>query len=153
VAEAPLPYTSAEGGLSFAYPLTYTLVERSDGFEDKPVRVITLIPKDAAVPDMSEGPILMSIIVADNTEGLPLEEWVRSKSISNFSLSADKVLSPITVADAPALSYQHSGLYEFDAVAALRNGRVYIFSVAWLTADDQIRKDFQTLLKSVSFTP
>lgn len=144
-------YRSGSAGIGFDYPAGYRLEERSERFEGAPLLVVTLIDEDAEVPDMSEGPTSISMINTNLPDGMTLEDWVRTKSISNFGLSQDGVLSPTTLAGLPALAYRHSGLYESDAVAVEYRGEVYVFSVGWLTEEDSIRHDFEHVLASVYF--
>ena len=144
-----LAYTSPIASISFNYPSHYNLNERKDGFEGQPISVITLVDKDVVVPDMSDGPTLISIISVPNPTNLSLEEWVKTKSISNFNLSADQKLTPTTVAGEAAVAYTHSGLYESDAVAWAHGDKIYVASVGWASATDPIRTDFQNVIKSV----
>lgn len=143
-------YQSTQNAVSFEYPSSYDLTERTDSFEGNTISVITLIPAGVQIPDMSEGPAGMSLIVipAGTTS---LESFVRTKSIANFNLSPDETLAPTTIGGEQAFSYRYSGLYENDAVAVMHNGRIYLFSGAWIAADDQIREDFSSLLDSVTF--
>lgn len=138
-------------GISFTYPTAYALSERSDSFEGSPIVVVTLIDAGVKIPDQSDGPQLISVIEVPNPENLPLEEWVMEKSISNFSLSPDKKISPAVVGGEPAVSYRHSGLYESEAVAVAHAGKIYLLSVGSTSSGDQIYKDFQNLLKTVQF--
>ena len=84
------------------------------------------------------------------SNSISLEDWLRSDSRSNFALS-DQVLTPTTVGGQPAVAYRHSGLYETDAVALIREGQVYLFSAGWINAEDRIRTDFKELLQTVQF--
>jgi hypothetical protein len=146
-----LTYESPAAGITFTYPSTYRVEARSDGFDGQTIAVMTLINKDVVIPDYSEGPPAISIIAVPNPSNMPLDQWVRSKSISNFALSIDQKLSATTVEGEPALAYTHSGLYESDAVAFVHNGKVYLLSVGWADAQDAIRSDFQNLLKTITF--
>ena len=144
-----LLYTSPIANVSFSYPSHYNLEERKDGFEGQPISVITLIDKNVVVPDMSDGPTAISIISVPNPGNLSLEDWVKTKSISNFNLSSDQKLTPTMVAGEAAVSYTHSGLYESDAVAWAHGGKIYVASVGFASASDSIRADFQNVIKSV----
>jgi predicted Zn-dependent protease len=145
-------FKSQEIGLSFTYPKMYNLIERHDTYKGEPVRTLTLIDASTTVPDMSEGPTAISVIEVPVEAGTDLEAWVRSASISNFQLSADKVFTQTMVAGEPALAYRHSGLYEFDATAVKHGNKIFIFSASWMNADDRIRTDFKNMLASVTFT-
>ena len=144
-------YTSPTAKVSFAYPNSYELQEHPDSFENNPVSVMTLIKKGTVVPDMSEGPVMISVLAVGNASGTPLETWVKEKSISNYYLSQTKTLSQTLVGGEAALAYSYSGLYENDAVAVAHNGKVYLFFVSWMDASDPMRADFQNLLKTVQF--
>ena len=147
---ALVPYMGS-ADLSFSYPRTYTLTERSDSFEGNPIRVLTFIDSSISVPDMSDGPEAISIIEVPNPQNLPLEQWVKEKSISNFSLSPDQKLSPSTLGGAPAVSYTHSGLYESKALAAEHNGTIYLVSVGSVNPGDAIYRDFQNIVNTLHF--
>ncbi|MES2006577.1 MAG: hypothetical protein V4436_00545 [Patescibacteria group bacterium] len=141
-------YSSSVAGIAFDYPNTYKLEERSDSFEGQPITVITLIDKNVVVPDMSEGPPSISIIVVLNASSTPLDAWVKAKSISNFNLS-DKKLSSTTVDTEPGVSYTHSGLYESEAVVVAHGGKIYLMSVGSVSPTETIYSDFQKLLSTV----
>lgn len=147
----PGTYSSQDAGLSFTYPTTYKFEERADGFEGNPIKVITLIDKDVVIPDMSEGPPLISVLVIPNPENLALDEWIRTKSISNWQLSNMGEMGASTVGDESGLGYTYSGLYENTAIAVSHRGNIYLFTVGTLTPDDQIKKDFFNLLDTVTF--
>lgn len=144
-------YHATEGDVSFEYHDTYKLEERADSFENNPVRVITLIDKDVVIPDMSEGPPAISLVIVPNQQNIPLEQWVKTKSVSNFQLSQSQTLTPTLVGGEQGLSYTHSGLYESNAVAVAHNGKVYVFSVGSIDPSDALVTDFQNLLKTVQF--
>lgn len=145
-------YTSSEFGIAFEYPDTYRLEERtSETFESKPILVVTLVDKLTEIPDMSEGPTAVSLIVASSSPGMTLEEWVKVKSISNFVLSPDGLFATTTFAGEEAMLYRFSGLYENDAVAVEHAGKIYLFSVSWIAADEPIRQDFERVLESARF--
>lgn len=143
-------YRSA-AGITFSYSSGYKLEERSDSFEGTPIEVITLIDKNAVIPEMSDGPEAISIIVVPNPEALPVGRWVKEKSISNFGLSPNSVLASTTLAGRPAVAYAYSGLFDSRAVAAASGGKIYILSVGANSSSDPIVGDFQNLLKTVQF--
>lgn len=148
---AATTYDSDAAKVSFKYPDSYSLESRSDSFEGSPITIATLTVKGAEIPDQSEGPPAISMLAIPNPGNLALEDWIKAKSISNFSLSSDKKLSPVSVGGEPGLAYSHSGLYENDAVAVARGGKIYLFSASWADASSTMRADFQNLLKTVTF--
>ncbi len=149
---------SSEEGFAFMYPSSYALSSHpgAPGEGD----TLVLVPKGITVPQNSDGPESISISVFSNAEGLPLEQFIKNKPVSNYHLTRDGVLTPGMIGGKPSLSYHYSGLYENDAVAVLNNGKVYIFSVGWDRTTYPIkwgqsiypiRDDFDTLLSSVAF--
>jgi hypothetical protein len=143
-------FSSVNMGLAFTYPGNYVLSEYRDFRDERDWRVILLTDEsNLPLPENSEGPPSIGIIIFDNIENYTLEEWVRSSSFSNFELSGDKQLATTTIDGKPALAYRYSGLYENDAVVALAGDRIYFFTVAWITQQDTIRQDFRTIVQSV----
>ncbi len=144
-------YHSAHYGVSFSYPDTYTMTEHDQGTAERMVHTVVLIDSAYANSGGMEGPPAIAVSVFENPENESLETWIRGNSYSNFKLATDETLTPTTVGGVPALAYTHSGLYETDAVVVMQNGRVYMFTAGWISADDQIRDDFKEVLNSVEF--
>ncbi|MBC7836211.1 hypothetical protein H7X87_00320, partial [Acetobacteraceae bacterium] len=82
-------YSNQTFGIAFDYSPQYSVQERIETFQGEPLLVVTLIDKEAVVPDMSEGPTAISMVVAQNATNTPLDIWVATHSISNFQLSPD----------------------------------------------------------------
>ncbi len=144
---------SSEDGVSFTYPPTYRLSSRIEGNAERSWDVLTLVPKDYVPPTGGEGPPAISMSVFVNTEGLSLDAWVTGDARSNWKLALqDGGLGSTTVGGQPALAYRYSGLYETNAVAVAYKGKIFLFEGGWLTPEDQVRKDFDTVLSSVQFT-
>ena len=148
-AAGTLEYRSNELGLAFKYPDTYQVQLQ----HTETGHVVVLMDKTAAanIPQNGEGPPAITVSEFSNAQGTSLENWIRNTPQSNFQISTDKVLTPGSVGDRNALAYQHSGLYESDAVAVDADNRIFLFAAGWMSADDQIRKDFENLLSTVSF--
>ena len=140
-------------GLRLSYPDHYSLTTRHDGYKDTEIHVLVLIDKELASStfDASEGPPTISILEIPLENNVGLETWIKDNSISNFYLSADKKLDAVTLGGESALQYTYSGLYENDAVAVIHNDKVFLFFASWLTQNDQLRKDFQSILNTVTF--
>jgi hypothetical protein len=148
-------YNSSELGLSFTYPVSYTLTTHKDGNAERSWTTLTLIEthilEEYEQSGAMEGPPAIAVQVFDNIEELGLEEWVTTTSYSNYKLATDPTLLQGEVAGEPAVAYQHSGLYETNAVVVARGGKIYLFSVSWLTQEDKNINDFGDLLESVRF--
>jgi hypothetical protein len=153
--EAGALYTFNDAGLYFQYPQTYT-------FESYPLEddteswtslmlVRTKDKEQAEANGASEGPVAITVGIFDAQSGQSLEDWIKSDSHSNFALSPDQKLTPQTVGGEPALAYEHSGLFENDAVAVIHGGKIYLFEASWADANDPLRSDFQNLLKTLQF--
>ncbi|HVV14939.1 MAG TPA: hypothetical protein VHD55_00840 [Candidatus Paceibacterota bacterium] len=145
-----VPYISQDLGIAFAYPARYELSEdvTAGGY------VLTLGDKEALAAararEVSEGPPTIAIAAVQNPDNLSLDEWVKQAIEANSSATDQEPASTI-LAGEPALKYRLIGLYDSDATALIHNGRIYVFSVAWLTPADSMVKDFEQIIKSVTF--
>ncbi len=149
-------YSSDELSVVFEYPKNYMLQTFEQGTGERMWTTLTLIDteilRSAIENGASEGPPSIAIEVFANLEEYTAEEWIKGMSYSNYKLSPDGVLMPTTIGGESALRYRHSGLFEADAVVAVHGGKVYKFSVTWLTEDDQNRVDFENIiLSSITF--
>lgn len=144
-------YHSAQYGMSFSYPDGYQLFERDEQTPERTMHSVILISDEYVNLESMEGPPAITVTVFENMENTSLEDWIKGNSFSNYKLSSQETLTPVSVAGEPALSYEYSGLYETDAVALLHDGRVYLFTAGWLGMTDQIRQDFKQILDSVIF--
>jgi hypothetical protein len=151
VPQTTLVQYGSEEGVSFLYPNTYELSSRTDGNAEREWDVLLLLPKGYVPPQGGEGPPAIAVSIFPNTEGTGLEAWVKGDARSNYKLSSTGALTAGVVGGEEALFYQHSGLYETDAVAVAKGGKIYLFSAGWLSGEDQIRSDFQELIKTVQF--
>ena len=141
---------SSEDGVTFKYPNTYRLSSKNHEMAGAKWDSVELIPKNVVVPAFSDGPQSISLEVFDDSAGLSLEKYIKNDVRSNFTLS-NGTLSPTTIGGQPAVTYQYSGLYEYDAVAVLHNNKVFVFSVGWSQTTDQIRRDYSGILSTITF--
>jgi len=148
-------FNSTELGLMFNYPSTYTLKTDERGLTDRMWTTIVLIDSEllrqAIENDAPEDAPAITVQIFSNPEDYTVEEWIKNLPYSYYKLSPDEVLSPTTVGGDQALSYRHSGLYENNATVAAHGGKMYMFSVGWLTPQDEQIHDFEHLLETVSF--
>jgi hypothetical protein len=144
-------YHSSELELSFNHPSKYDVVFNKDGNGEREWYNLVLIPAEYIPPVGGEGPPSIAVSMYQNTEYIELEEWIRGNNFSNFKLSSDQVLVPTEVNNITALSYSHTGLYETDAVVVAKDNKIYVFSVGWITRQDEIRRLFKDILASVKF--
>lgn len=140
---------SSEDGLMFMYPSSYQLSSRTAAAGSSTRDMLVLLPPGTVAPKNGEQPPAISISVFYNVPE-NLEQWVGSDPRSNFALQGSDLAST-TVGGEPALRYEHSGLYETDAVAVLHKGKIFLFEAQWLASHDAIRQDFQNILNTVHF--
>lgn len=144
-------YTNEKFGVSFSHLDSYELQERSITINKEEVHIITLTPKGAAIPENGEGSTAITLSIF-TTKPESLKDWL--KAMSNVSPSGEGGPTYVesVVGGEKALSYTSTGLYESTNIAVEKKGLVYVFSSSWMTKDDQILKDFDTLITSVAFT-
>lgn len=97
-----------------------------------------------------EGPPTIGIMVFRNPNGLDAASWVKSESVSNFMQGVSAPIDTV-VGGEHAVAYESDGLYRSDNAVATHGGMIYVFSAAWLDAQDRMRADFSDLLRSVEF--
>lgn len=97
-----------------------------------------------------EGPRGITIFVIKNQQKQALSDWLNKSPISNFGQKIGEV-AEISLSGKPALSYQSDGLYINETVAMMEGEYVYVFNVTFNSIEDNIYKDFHTLLGTVNF--
>ncbi len=143
-------YVSSSGDLTFNYPADYVLEERAAAGGERGEQHLTLIQESELKSGASEGPTSITIDIYQNDlDKLTTEQWIKNDARSNFKLSPDGKLSSTPLSRRVALTYIWDGLYRGETVALATNKNVYAFSVTTLTAEDQIKSDFEALLKTV----
>lgn len=152
-------YSSAEYGLIFLYPQNYFFVEHDDTTGGVAHHAVVLYEDTKTAHDIIDGkmpateaPPAITIDIYDNAAGIATEKWIRDTQESNFKLSPDGVLTPVTLGGAPAISYTWSGLYEGRTIALSKKQRLYAFSVGTNSPDDRIVSDFSVVVNSTTFT-
>ncbi len=151
-------YVSDDLNLRFEYPPHYFL-ERKNMTGQARTRTSLILTEDneenrsrrEGQAPAGEGPVSINIDVYPNPTGQSAESWVKNVDESNYKLSANGLLTATSVEHKDAISYKWSGLYEADNVVVSTDKFIYSFSVTYTSPEDQIRSDFQSLLKSVSF--
>ncbi len=139
-------YTNAEYGISFNYPATYALNEYS--YADR--KTIVLADKEALAqaPQNGEGPTSITFDIIKNPTGLSSSEWVRQNSASNFQLATGGLAST-TQAGIEAVAYMWDGLYRGESYVFGNDADIVMASVTMLETTDQIRKDFERILRTL----
>jgi hypothetical protein len=152
-------YSSSEYGLIFLYPQNYFVVEHDDATGGIPHHAVVLYEDTKTAHDIIDGkmpateaPPAITVDIYDNAAGIATEKWIRDTQESNFKLSPDGVLTPVTLGGKPALSYTWSGLYEGRTIALVQKKRLYAFSVGMHAPGDRIVSDFSVVVNSATFT-
>lgn len=148
-----VPYENTEYGLSFSYPSNLFVHERDSGTEALPQLSLFLTQDtkenrdvlEGRATDAREGPTGISIDVYENPKGLSASDWM--KTDTNWTV-ANSTATPLMIGTVVGASYTWSGLYEGKTVVLVRGSRAYVFSVTWMTAEDQIILDFDMVLNS-----
>jgi hypothetical protein len=75
-----------------------------------------------------------------------------NKIYSNINLMRGEV-SEYVLGGANAIRYAADGLYASDNVVVAHGENMYVITGSYMDADSDIKKDFATLLESVTFIP
>ncbi len=146
-------------GISFSYPAHYFLEEKNTGNAER-ARYSIILTEDSeenkAVREGRapgrDGPTAIVIEIFQNDlDYRTAEQWIKETSDSNYKLSPDSVLTAREVGALSGFAYRWSGLYEARTIAVANDSFVYSFTATYLTPEDLILKDFETLLQSVKF--
>jgi hypothetical protein len=137
-------------GVSFSYPDTYILFKENDPDAREAITLITKADaralEESEVP--REGPTAITLQIFESA--LPASNWIKQNPRSNYNEDFVPYRTS-SLAGEEAFVYGWSGLYEGESVLVAREGRLYLFSVTWMSADDPIRFDFRDLLATVRF--
>ncbi len=151
-------YQSESFGLEFSYPDNY-FIGFEDSFEGERNQHFVVLAEDttenrrvfAGEEPGREGPPTITVaIYQNNLDNYTAERFIKDTSFSNFKLS-DGTLSEVTVGSEKGLRYRATGLYENENVVVARPNYVYMFTAFFLTPEDEIMKNFGSLLSSVKF--
>jgi hypothetical protein len=154
--ESMVDFTSTSAGLSFAYPSSLFVTEKETGTPTKQQHSIVLVKNtpdnhalmDGTAPVAGEGPTAITIDIYQNTQKLAVRDWITHDT--NWTV-ATKSATDTTVAGLPAVTYPWSGLYEGKSYIVAHGDKIYVLSVTWLTPEDQIIKDVDMVLNSLTF--
>ena len=152
-------YSGGLVGLTFRYPAHYFLEEKTIGNAERWHYAVVLTEdteenkqvREGNAPGR-EGPTAITIDSFQNDiDRMSLLDWVRGTSFSNFKLS-DGTYRSESISGTSAVRYDWDGLYRGDSIALSQGDAIYLIQVTYLTPDDQIRKDFSEILKTLEFT-
>lgn len=142
-------------GIAFNYPDNYEVKEHDTAGEGTPRHTIVLADKAAvaSVPEASEGPASISIDIFPNAKNDSPEKWVKGNSFSNYKLSPDNKLSATAIAGEEAVAYGWDGLYRSNSIVFNHKKQIFMLSVGYNSPEDQIVKDFASVVTSIQFDP
>jgi len=143
---------ASELGISFQYPITYFLETKELGDGKKGHLSIVLtedteenrLVREGKSPGR-DGPVSITIELFQSPEYLDPQQWVKHDKASNFNLS-NGMLTDAIIAGKKAVSYHWSGLYEADSFVLQNRDYVVFASVTYIAPEDQIKKDFNTVV-------
>lgn len=140
-------YQSEKYGIGFSYPENYQLTEHDSTGR----HTIVLTDKDAAAATStaSEGPTAMIFDIFDNTKHEGVEAWVRRNPASNYQLSPNGNLATAAQNGSEAVAYVWDGLYRGESYVFEHKDQIVMASVTMMSQDDQIKKDFERVLRSL----
>ncbi len=144
-------YDSEQHGLSFSYSDRYKIEERDIEVNGTMAHFITLTRKDEVAPENGEGGPAINVAIFSDLGEKPLADWLSGITNSTPMPTTGWDYQEGTIAGETAIFYSSTGLYEADNAAVARDGKAYLISAGWLTREDQILKDYDALLQSLTF--
>ena len=151
-----LPYANEEYGISFEYPSNLFLFERTDvGTPENPQLAVVLVEDTQENRDVLEGRATearegangITVEAYQNPNSLSASDWVQNST--NWTVATSEATS-VTVAGHEGVTYTWSGLYEGKSVVLTNADKAYVLSVSWMTPEDQIIRDFDMVLNTLS---
>ena len=152
-----MPYSSAEYKIVFQYPSSLYLKEISNaGTLGNPQLEVVMMENtqtnrdtlDSKLKEREAGSPEITVGVYQNPDGLSAGKW--AENTPWFIGSED--LTPISVGGQDGGSFSwDEGLYKGKSLIVTKGKLVYVFTLNWLTPEDQLIKEFNVVLNSVVF--
>ncbi len=154
-------FRNEEFGIGFSYrekPDGYTLVElpRESGESNQLLAAYTIMNTDAyqalmASTEPREGPPAIVIQMYGNEKQQLAGEWLEANAtLANYHLKSSSVRTE-EVGGAPAVRYSFDGLYQNEVIVVAHKGFIFVFSGAFDSFEDPIRRDFLSLVSALTF--
>lgn len=151
-------YAKDQIDIKFSYrvgPSGYVLEERiSADTNNVPVRTLTLFRTEDKLeqpPIGGEGPPVIAIIVFKNIEKIEPREWAdKNIQYSNINLKIGDVIET-KIGGQKAVRYMADGLYASENAIVTKGDYVYVITGQYISADSDIRRDYEPLLSSIRF--
>ncbi|MBP6888405.1 MAG: hypothetical protein KBC21_01760 [Candidatus Pacebacteria bacterium] len=143
-------------GTQLTYPSTYGTYEKSSSPYTKTTNTVVWYENTESNKNFFSGtpnaptepPTTMTLDVYTNPDNLEPRKLLEGYTPYMFAKGEGRQL---VLGGVPAQLFEWDGLYKGRSIMVTRNGFTYVFSVTAITQEDQILKDFDLLLSSVSF--
>ncbi len=156
-------YTDEWLGFLFSYPTGengYTMTEPQVGIDDSGLQKILVLTdtQEAKLFEDNpviggEGPPTITLLVFDNQKRLTPLLWAETNTLySNISLKRSET-SETVIGGAHAIQYMADGLYASEIAIVAHGSHVYVLNGSFIDVSSTIRKDFETILNSITFIP
>ena len=154
-------FRNEEFGIGFSYrekPDGYTLIELPEarGDDRELLAAYTIVNTEAHLllatsTEAREGPPAMVIQVYENGKQQLVEEWLEAHAtLANYHLKSSSVRKE-EIGGASAVRYSFDGLYQNEAIVVAHKGFIFVFSGAFDSFEDPIRRDFLSLVSALTF--
>lgn len=138
-----VPYSNIEYGVSFEYPSNLYLSEKEMS-SSSPQFSVALVESSS---DAEASPVSIFVDVYMNKGDLSAKDWIFKET--NWT-TAGQSIKDVEVRGLTGVIYEYDGLYPGKAYVFTSKGRTYVLSVNWLSLDDQLIKDFDMIINSLS---
>lgn len=153
-------YQNSTYGISFIYEAGangYVLLEPDPDVADTAGLVDALMLMDAPsfrmlqmADEPQEGPPAISILVLENPDAVPVEEWIGN--VNDVVVPDLSTFREAAINTAPAIRFEADGLYRSNNVAFAHEGHIFLISGGFIDRDSKIVDDFETLLNSIQLS-
>ena len=145
-------YSNSPQGFSFEYPSTLYLKEKGTT-GSSPLFSLILVDNTQENRDAIDGitsgardwPTSIIVDVYENKNNRTPEDWVSKET--NWKVDNGKTLQ---VNGIQSFFFSYNTLYPGKTYIFTNNAKTYVFSVNWLDSKDQIIKDFDMIVNSLS---
>jgi hypothetical protein len=153
--QSMVSYVNSAYGISFEYPSGYYLRERSNvGAPGYPQLSLVLVQDtpmnrdilDGKATEAMEGPTSITVDAYQNPKKISVRDWAENEADWRVEMKNSKT---VVVSGKEGFSFEWDGLYRGKSILLANGEKIYVFTVTWLTPEDQIIKDFDMVLDTV----
>jgi len=150
-------------GFLFSYPIGengYVMTEPQIGIDDNGLQKILVLTDTQEAKLFEENPVVggegpptITILVFDNPNRQNPLLWAETNTLySNIGLKRSET-QQIVIGGANAIQYTADGLYMSEIAVVAHGSHVYVVNGGYMDVSSAIRKDFKTILESITFIP